>query len=658
MSKKTTQRLAEGQSAKGPKLVAEDAAAAVADAAPTTILSVPLDSLEHDPVAVEGHEQRLKSLDDLLASLPLKGQLQSLKVRPSPASDVHSDYWVTAGNRRLAALRALQKAGGSIKGVKVTGAFPVHVIVSAETDADAYESSRSENLQRLPETPVEEFRAFAKMAKTKSVKDIAAVFGCTAKRVEQRLRLAALHEDVLAALEAGKITMEAAQAFSVEPNPQKQAAYLKKNAKNGWALSPGQVKQAFTEKLVRSDSPIAKLIGKDAYVAAGGQILGDAFSGSAYWISPDVIDRLAEERMKDQKVAWLEEGWSFAESADEYLKGAQDYLIYRNRLQPLGEPDFGANEKLAAEAKSRLAELVGEYPALSQDDIDPSIPQDIDEEYQKLTDELDDLAERQTFTAEQKAIAGVVYWPDGRRAPEFGIVREGTAVPKGLGGDDDEGDDGADLRDPGWDAETAIFAMKSKTLGQVLADNSTLALRVLVAQLRFGQSYSGVLGVSRSFKSQHQGYSDFASAYADVRDLESAALVAELAEMVAAGVSISRHVDTSQLFADASGPAFKFDGKAYFSHLSKPLLRAAWADMWSPDTIAPLDDGDLKAMAKVLVKAAQATGWLPPQLRTPAYSGPKFVTGDAPDAAADNEGEELVDADLGEDNDSALQAAE
>jgi hypothetical protein len=51
--------------------------------------TVPLSELEHDPVAIEGHEHRLTQLDDLLASLPVKGQLQSLNVRPygrSPAS--------------------------------------------------------------------------------------------------------------------------------------------------------------------------------------------------------------------------------------------------------------------------------------------------------------------------------------------------------------------------------------------------------------------------------------------------------------------------------------------------------------------------------------------------------------------------------------------
>lgn len=144
--------------------------------------TVALRELDHDPVAIEGHEARLEQLDDLLASLPAKGQLQSLKVRAN-AEGTH--YLVTAGNRRLATLRRLRTMNGAVQGVAVTDSFPVHVIVSEESDADAYESSRAENLQRLPETPVEEFRAFAKMAKVKPAREIAAIFGIVTDEEER-----------------------------------------------------------------------------------------------------------------------------------------------------------------------------------------------------------------------------------------------------------------------------------------------------------------------------------------------------------------------------------------------------------------------------------------------------------------------------------------
>ena len=200
--------------------------------------TVRLGDLEHDPIAIDGHEHRLTQLDDLLANLPHEGQLQSLRVRPAvglgqsegktpgkaPKKGSAPLWWVTAGNRRLATLRKLRDTAGAIQGVVVTDDFPVHVIAGDSDDASAYATSRAENLQRLPETPVEEFRAFAKLAKTMPNKEIAARFGITAKRVEQRLRLAALHPDVLDALDKGTITMEAAQAFTLEPDTEKLGA--------------------------------------------------------------------------------------------------------------------------------------------------------------------------------------------------------------------------------------------------------------------------------------------------------------------------------------------------------------------------------------------------------------------------------------------------
>lgn len=586
---------------KKTKLVAEDAAAAVADAAPTTILSVPLDSLEHDPVAVEGHEQRLKSLDDLLASLPIKGQLQSLKVRPSPASDVHSDYWVTAGNRRLAALRALQKSGGSIKGVKVTGEFPVHVIVSAETDADAYESSRSENLQRLPETPVEEFRAFAKMAKTKSVKDIAAVFGCTAKRVEQRLRLAALHEDVLAALEAGKITMEAAQAFTVEPDPDKQAAYLKKNGKNSWALSPGQVKQAFTQKLVRGDSALAQLIGRKDYLAAGGKVLGDAFDDASYWISQDVIDRLAEAAWKKKTAAWLEEGWSFVETAATFT-GGDSWKLYH-------------------------CETVGE----------------------------DDENGQPLYTAEDKARAGVVFWPDASREPRIGICRfveeagpRSQGIPPNI------------QRLPSAALTVARDAIQSP-LAAAVRKSPELALQLLVATLRTTEwNDNGPLSVHREFaipapgeaepnKDRLEGDVAFVDALKAVAHKQLPELVLELADLLSWGVEPS--LEKGDLaFIEHAGVRPAFDPAPFFAQLTKPFVVLCWQDM----TGETMPDDELGAMRQAASAKAFDTGWLPPQIRTASYAGPAFAPREA-ESGDDKDHEEFVEDEL---DDSDLQAAE
>src|SRR5690606_21602273 len=130
-----------------------------------------------------------------------QGLLQSLKVRIDGGG---TRYLVTAGNRRLATLRALCDAGAAIRDVVVTDEYPVPVVLSEETDAMALEQAVAENLQRVALTPVAEFRQYAALAAQISTKEIASRFGVPEKRVKQRLVLAALHPDVVAALEAEK----------------------------------------------------------------------------------------------------------------------------------------------------------------------------------------------------------------------------------------------------------------------------------------------------------------------------------------------------------------------------------------------------------------------------------------------------------------------
>lgn len=582
---------------KKTKAAAAAEAPATSLGAPTTVLTVTLDQLEHDPIAIDGHEKRLSALDDLLASLPVKGQLQSLKVRPSPPSDVHSDYWVTAGNRRLAALRALQARSGAVQGVTVTGDFPVHVIVSDETDADAYESSRSENLQRLPETPVEEFRAFARMAKSKTSREIAGVFGISEKRVEQRLRLAALHDDVLAALEQGKISMEAAQAFTVEPDPAKQAAYLKKNAKNDWALRPTQIKDAFTDDLINGESTIAQIIGREAYLAAGGKMLGDVFDDASYWISPDVVERCLAAHWEKQVAAWKEEGWAFVEPIDTFLpNGGERWKLYHCK-------HVGAD-------------------------------------------------------AEDKASAGVVYWPDGDREPEIGIMRyvepsKTEAAP--------------DLMRLPPDVRATLDGVLGAAVTARLQGDSTLVLRLLVAALRCGQYEPSPVAVTRDYafagEDDEEKAKSFSEALAGLDGKSLADLVVDLTDAVIPGMGVMPPFDDEdRAFLLAVNPQVVWDPAPYFGALTKPFLELAWRDMTDPASGEKPPKGKLTELAAKARQRAADTGWLPPQLRTPSYSGPCFVT-----AVADEDGEaetdEIDDEGAGEaddlnDEDSQLQAAE
>lgn len=697
---------------------------------------VPLSALEHDPHLMAEPEQRarLAQIDDLMASIPSHGVLQSLKVRawpegaerwvkrpPKPAkgkagkgkgskaaiadkSPFPADVWmqepavpapeygVVAGNRRLAVLRRLLAEGGSILGVPVTADLPVAVLIGEADDATAFEQSQAENLLRLPPTPVGEFRAFAKMADKASPKEIAAHFGVPEKRVQQRLRLAALHPDVLAALEAGRLSMAAAEAFTVAADPGKQAAYLKK-ASDGWELEPRRIREALTDKLIRSDSPVARLIGKKAYMAAGGQLLGDIFDDKAYWLSPELVPGLLEAKWSGQLAAWLDEGWSFVETCEQFGKGQYGGWLATDYGRTLLKPDvMQLPEALAAERDelvARRAAMIAEHPALDREFAgDEPADWDSDEMVAKreAIEEIEEIEQRLVaieeaakstgeFSAAQKARAGVVYWPDGSHEPVIGIVR-----PKKLGKQPGKSGGGKaakpvpTLQAPGDARVLELSRIMTAALQRAVSIDADIALRVLVAGLhvRYAHGYDAPVKIGGDMcraprdEIESRGYNivgdsrpagnGFVAAleWAMARDLPQ--LLSYLAEIVGPNVGVERYQGSAgpaeRALIDTVNPPVSFDAAVYFAAVSKPVVIEAWDEMHGEvlrrrgqaglagadlPEIPPFNSSGKKGdMAAAATGAATLTGWLPPQLRTPSYAGPGEAIA-APPAEADGD---------------------
>lgn len=561
-----------------------------------TAKTILLGHLDHDPVvmAMPGQVARLKQIDDLMASIPEQGLLQSLKVRVSPDAGL---YYVTAGNRRLATLRALRDAGAEIRGEKVTDDWSVPVVVSTETDDSAREQAVAENVHRVALTPGAEARQYAELAQHGSTKDIAVRFGVPEKRVRQRLALAALHDDVLAALDAGKIPLAAAQAFTLEPDPDKQAEYL--NTAKSWDLEPGAIKRNFTQQLVNGKSDVAKLIGLDAYLAAGGEVLGDAFDSGSWWISQDVIAKLRDAHWEEQAAAWLKDGWSFVMAAAEFGDGNQWTARYA--------------------------------PALDREEDAP-------------------------FTVEQRAQSGVIYWADGDLEPRFGVLPKGTKATDARGGAEDAG---PDLEMPGGSLNHDLRDAAAAAVAAHITAAPIIALQVLVATLHATaicgeEAYDMPIGIYGDEGGPEWEVDDdgapvtgaaippqgrnFAEALAWAAQQPTDVLVAYLAERVVAAIDLSpawrRSENSSKLaLVDLLGSAVPFDATAFFGKVTKAYLQLAWRDM-SGDKLKAKKGADVAAL---LAAKAVETGWLPPVLRTASYAGPALLDEDDDAPAADND---------------------
>jgi ParB family transcriptional regulator, chromosome partitioning protein len=555
---------------------------------------------------------RDQSLDELAASIKANGLAQSIRVRARGNA-----YEVTAGHRRFAALQMLLAAGD------ITAGYPVPVILADEDDARVQEMALVENVERLPMTPVDEFKGFLALSEAgHSAADIALRFGVPERRVLQRLQLAGLHPAILEALDAGKITMETAQAYCISADQERQHEVFKSRV-HGWQInSAREIKIDLTDEAITSGSQLANYIGKDAYVAAGGEIVSDLFGDQAFWTSRELIAKLADAVDEGRIAAWKAEGWSFVEDADSFGNpwGAR-------RLQP--EPvDMSKKDSKRMKA---IAARMDEVSALLEQNDDEAL----DAEHDALTDEIDAIESKYSgngFSDAQKAASGVVYSKHGDQV-WLGVVRHSKS--------EDSEDRPQKPQQNGMPASLSQKLSEAMTLAvrERIAKDKHLAMAFMTATLLQRKTAAKapiVLSKARHPFGMEKHFED--EPFANVlklcmlqrpADLSEtfAGLVAEFADFTdaCAGVEWGLAAQRPQIVETIGRVDMHahFDALGYFKAVSKDDIAAVWTEMGQTE---PLNLNNNKAaLAKTAADAATACGWLPEPLRTSAYAGPLGV---------------------------------
>ena len=269
------------------------------------IKSIPLAKLVQSPRNVRRHGD--PSADsELKASIAAHGLLQNLIVRPA----ARGKFEVEAGERRRCALLALAEEKVLPKGYEV-------ICLVLEDDAEiAVETSLAENFHRLAMNPADEAQAFAVLIDAGvSTEDVALRFGLTVRFVEGRLRLATLAPVVFDALAAGEITLDLAKAFGATSDQEIQARVYEQASSGYYAPSADSIRRMVLSGTVRGSDARARLVGRDAYIAAGGRIERELFDDddSESWVDVALLETLASEEMEkrakslaaEQGLAWV-----------------------------------------------------------------------------------------------------------------------------------------------------------------------------------------------------------------------------------------------------------------------------------------------------------------------------------------------------------------
>jgi ParB/RepB/Spo0J family partition protein len=412
----------------------------------------------------------------LVASIRAHGLLQPLVVRPvivtgdDGANGRPGAYRVTAGHRRLAALREVHRGDDDPR-------VPC-LVRAADSDEAADTQALAENFAREPMHPLDEATAFAKLAREDghNADAIAADFGVSPAYVRQRMKLADLSDAVQSAYRAGDIDTATAEAFAAVP-PDRQAAV--------WAEVGGRPQHAAQVRNVIANGWV------DAAHA-----LFDVSQLPDWTVSRDLFgDRVLVERaaflsgqseaLAAERVRLAEDGWA------EVVAGCAADV--RDRLWAMAE----APVEHDAETADRLAELAERRREL-EDELDRL--EDGDEEAaDRVSAQLDavDADERAaadagtTHHAEATKAVGTAFLildPDGRVRREYrvlrvrpGAARAGTGIgPDGVTPASPTPPTSDDLRE-GQLATT--FAHQTLAVREALLANPAARRRVLALLL-------------------------------------------------------------------------------------------------------------------------------------------------------------------------------
>src|SRR5205823_5758692 len=155
-------------------------------------------------------------------------------------------------------------------------------------------------------------------------------FGIDESVVLKRMKLARVAPELLQEYRNDELTLECLMAFTITDDHRKQLKVF--NSLQGWQQDdPGAIRDALTEKMVEADSKLARFVGLENYLAAGGTSRADLFGDEVYLEKPALLNRLTEKKLAGIRRELEAEGWGWIEVNPER---DWNFVNRCSRLQP------------------------------------------------------------------------------------------------------------------------------------------------------------------------------------------------------------------------------------------------------------------------------------------------------------------------------------
>ena len=282
---------------------------------PEATLHFTLADLAISPLNVRFNEADANAVEALSASIVEQGLLEQLLIHPAPegakwarrtkdcskfGQTEPAAFGVLAGGRRYRAIRLAVERG------LLPRDFPIRAVIKDLSDQQIVLLSLSENLLRRDLQGYEVHAAIARLRGLgMTIGEIARNLGQSSDWVAQQARLGELHTPIFDAYSSGAIDVEQARAFAATEDLALQAAAWEHFARRqNWERRPEHIR-AFYKVGDHQLAKLLRLVGEDAYRAAGGLFELDLFAGDqdhrGRVADEPLLQRLAEEKLDAER---------------------------------------------------------------------------------------------------------------------------------------------------------------------------------------------------------------------------------------------------------------------------------------------------------------------------------------------------------------------
>ena len=624
--------------------------------APTGPTTLPLWQIRsgHDDNEVTINVRQIgrgEGIAGLAASIETHGLIQPLLVRQL----AHENFQVVDGNRRFTALLDMRSRD------VIPHDFPVPVLVRDLSDEYARERSLAANVVRLQMHGADEVEAFLRLAQQGlNTAEIANRFGILESQVVQRLALASVAPEVMAAWRAGQITLEHVKAFTLRDDHDRHRELLEtvlKSHKTAWSYEPRWIREQITDEAVPTTDRRVRMIGGiEVYTEAGGTITSDLFGDKAWIEDVALLDKLADQKIAAVIAEVRAEGWK------EVLTDHPSWWWSRDRIKSSeAPPEPEELVTLRDEVQKLEDECEGFYQdegVETDDDGDPILTP----EQKALEDKIQQLQMRiRTLEAEHAKATAEVQFTAADKASAMACVKVGyngeIEIERGFREPAPrEGDSGGFGSKPKVAPEEADLSqamrddlqrVMTNALQHAALDNQRVTLAMLAATMAHkAHSLGGGTQPMRITLTQPATSQD--AGIVEKRSALPQGSYAELLEMFLSGspkASIDAIAACAALVIDVTGITSTWQGalqdadvkavrnalapdvrktwtptvENFFGRVGKSVILDAIKDMGGTAD-ASGKKADLAATAAAL---AAESNWLPPALRTSTYAGPK-----------------------------------